>query len=50
VIDSVPQLATHYFLLMHQDMQHTPRVRAFYDFVESEIKGFREALVGQPEQ
>jgi len=50
VIDSVPELATHYFLLMHPDMQHTPRVRAFYDFVESEIKGFRKALAGQPEQ
>jgi DNA-binding transcriptional LysR family regulator len=46
VIDSVPELVTYYFLLMHQDMQHTPRVRAFCDFVESEIKGFREALVG----
>ena len=46
VIDSVPELVTHYFLLMHQDMRHTPRVRAFYDFVESEIKEFRKALVG----
>jgi DNA-binding transcriptional LysR family regulator len=50
VIDSVPELATHYFLLMHQDIQHTPRVRTFYDFVESEIKGFRGALVGEREQ
>ena len=46
VIDSVPELVTHYYLLMHPDMQHTPRVRAFYDFVESEIKLFRGALVG----
>ena len=51
VIDSVPELVTHYYLLMHPDMQHTPRVRAFYDFVESEIKLFRGALVRQfPEQ
>ena len=47
VIDRVPELMTHYFLLMHQDMRHTPRVRAFYDFVDSEIKEFRKALVGQ---
>jgi len=50
VINRVPELLTHYYLLMHPDMQHTPRIRAFYDFVESEIKGFRKALAGQPEQ
>jgi DNA-binding transcriptional LysR family regulator len=33
-------------LLMHRDMQHTPRVRAFADFVSSEIKSFRAALSG----
>jgi DNA-binding transcriptional LysR family regulator len=37
-------LVTPYYLLMHRDMQHTPRVRAFADFVASEIKSFR-ALV-----
>jgi hypothetical protein len=26
---------------MHRDMQQTPRVRAFTDFVASEIKSFR---------
>jgi DNA-binding transcriptional LysR family regulator len=46
VIEGVPELVTHYYLLMHPDMQHTLRVRAFYDFVESEIKLFRGALVG----
>lgn len=48
VIDSVPELVTRYYLLMHPDMQHTPRVRAFYDFVESEIKLFRGPLLGNP--
>ena len=33
-----------YYLLMHRDMQHTPRVRAFADFVASEIKSFRALL------
>jgi DNA-binding transcriptional LysR family regulator len=32
------------YLLMHRDMQHTPRVRAFADFVASEIKSFRALL------
>jgi DNA-binding transcriptional LysR family regulator len=45
VIDNI-DLATPYFLLMHHDMQQTPRVRAFADFVTSEIKSFR-ALVSR---
>jgi DNA-binding transcriptional LysR family regulator len=39
-------LTTPYYLLMHRDMQQTPRVRAFADFVGSEIKSFR-ALISQ---
>jgi DNA-binding transcriptional LysR family regulator len=45
VIDNIG-LATPYYLLMHRDMQQTPRVRAFADFVGSEIKSFR-ALVSR---
>ena len=37
-------LVLPYYLLIHRDMQHTPKVRAFADFVASEIKSFR-ALV-----
>jgi DNA-binding transcriptional LysR family regulator len=37
-------LVVPYYLLMHRDMQHTPRVRAFADFVSSEIKSFRALL------
>ena len=37
-------LVLPYYLLMHRDMQHTPRVRAFADFVSSEIKSFRALL------
>jgi DNA-binding transcriptional LysR family regulator len=43
VIDTTG-LVLPYYLLMHRDMQQTPRVRAFADFVASEIKFFR-ALV-----
>jgi DNA-binding transcriptional LysR family regulator len=45
VIDNI-DLVTPYYLLMHRDMQQTPRVRAFADFVASEIKSFR-ALVSR---
>ena len=43
VIDNIG-LVMPYYLLMHRDMQHTPRVRAFADFVASEIKSFRALL------
>jgi DNA-binding transcriptional LysR family regulator len=48
VIDNIPSLVTHFHLLTHRDMRRTPRVRAFFDFVVSEIKEFRAALSGHP--
>jgi DNA-binding transcriptional LysR family regulator len=39
-------LVLPFYLLLHRDMQHTPRVRAFADFVASEIKSFRAILSG----
>jgi DNA-binding transcriptional LysR family regulator len=50
VIDDVPEMSTHFYLLIHPDMQRVPRVRAFSDFVVSEIRTFRTALVGHPER
>jgi len=47
IID-IPDLVSHIYLLTHKDLQHSPRVRAFFDFVVSEIKAFREFLTGQP--
>jgi DNA-binding transcriptional LysR family regulator len=35
---------TRFYLLMHKDMRHTPRVRAFADFVASNVKDFRALL------
>jgi DNA-binding transcriptional LysR family regulator len=46
VIDEIPELVSHFYLLVHKDMRRVPRIRAFIDFVESEIKTFRAALVG----
>lgn len=45
VVDIVG-LVTPYYLLMHKDMRHRPRVRAFANFVSSEIKAFRASVSG----
>ena len=45
VVDDIG-LVLPFYLLLHRDMQHTPRVRAFADFVASEIKAFRAILCG----
>ena len=45
VIDKIG-LVMPYYLLMHRDMQHSPRLRAFADFVTSEIKSFGDLLSG----
>ena len=47
VIDDIPELLTAHYLLTHRDLQRTPRVRAFFDFVAAEIKAFRAMLSGQ---
>ena len=50
LFDSIDELRLPFYLLIHRDMQRTPRVRAFCDFVASEIKGFRELLVGRTDR
>jgi DNA-binding transcriptional LysR family regulator len=50
LFDSISELRLPFYLLIHRDMQRTPRVRAFCDFVTSEIKGFRELLVGRTDR
>jgi DNA-binding transcriptional LysR family regulator len=47
VIDHIPELVSHFYLLVHRDMQWTPRVRALFDFVVGEVKAFREVLSGE---
>ena len=39
-------LTTPYYLLMHETMRYRPRVRAFADFVASEIKAFQASIAG----
>jgi DNA-binding transcriptional LysR family regulator len=48
VINDIPELVSHFYLLVHRDMQRQRRVRAFFDFVVSEIKAFRSVLSGEP--
>jgi len=44
LFDLGPDLVTHLWMLMHPDMQRTPRVRAFFDFVMSEVKAIRSLM------
>jgi DNA-binding transcriptional LysR family regulator len=49
LLDPIPDVVTEFFLLMHEDMRRTPRVRAFFDFIVDELK-FVRALLGDDTQ
>jgi DNA-binding transcriptional LysR family regulator len=49
LIDTAPEVVSHFWLLMHRDMRRTPRVRAFFDYVVAELKTFRVLLLRQAE-
>jgi DNA-binding transcriptional LysR family regulator len=40
-------LTTSYYLLMHQDMKATPRVRSLFDFIIDELSIVQPILVGE---
>jgi DNA-binding transcriptional LysR family regulator len=48
LLGPLPGLNTRFYLLMHQNMKRTPRVRAFFDFIVDEIKEVRAILEGSP--
>ena len=50
LFDKIPDLRLPFYLLFHRDMQRTPRVRAFCDFVTAEISSFRQLLVGRTDR
>jgi DNA-binding transcriptional LysR family regulator len=50
VMEDIPELVSHHYLLTHRDLQLVPRVRAFLDFVTTEIKAFRAVLSGEGER
>ena len=41
VLDSIPEIDSKIYLVMHADLRRTPRVRAFCDFVVAEIARLR---------
>jgi DNA-binding transcriptional LysR family regulator len=43
----IPELTTPFYLLMHQDLKQTPRVRAFFDFIIDELDAIRSLLAGK---
>jgi DNA-binding transcriptional LysR family regulator len=47
VIDDIPELLMRIYLVTHPDLHRTPRVRAFFEFVATEIKVFRAVLSGK---
>jgi DNA-binding transcriptional LysR family regulator len=48
LLDPIPGVVTDFYLLMHEDMRRTPRVRAFFDFIVDELKLVRSVLGGDP--
>jgi DNA-binding transcriptional LysR family regulator len=40
----IPNLPSDIYLLIHEDMKETPRVRAFFDFIISELPAVRHVL------
>jgi DNA-binding transcriptional LysR family regulator len=43
----IPELMTAFYLLMHQDLKRTPRVRALFDFIVDELDAIRPLLAGR---
>jgi molybdate transport repressor ModE-like protein len=46
VLTSIPEIDSKLYLVMHADLQNTPRVRAFCDFVVAEFTRLRPLLRG----
>jgi DNA-binding transcriptional LysR family regulator len=50
LIDATPRVASEFWLLVHPDMRHMPRVSAFFDYVLQEVTAFRALLLRQGEE
>ena len=46
VLESIPEIDTKLYLVIHADLKHTPRVRAFCDFVIAEMARLRPLIMG----
>ncbi len=47
VLGPVPGLFSPIYLLTHPDLRHTPRIRAFFDFIIAELDNVRPVLTGE---
>jgi DNA-binding transcriptional LysR family regulator len=47
LLGPLSDLNTQFYLLMHQDMMRTPRVRALFDFIVKEVRSVRAILEGK---
>jgi len=47
MLGPIPGLTTNFYLLMHEDMKTTPRVRALFDFFVEELNTIRLILTGE---
>lgn len=47
VLGPIPGLTTNFYLLIHEDMKTTPRVRALFDFFIEELDIVRSILAGE---
>jgi molybdate transport repressor ModE-like protein len=50
VLHSIPEIDSKLYLVIHADLRHTPRVRAFCDFVVAEIARLRPLITGSANQ
>jgi DNA-binding transcriptional LysR family regulator len=46
VLETIPEIDTKLYLVIHADLKHTPRVRAFCDFVVAEMARLRPLITG----
>ena len=49
LIDPSPRVVSEFWLLVHPDLRHMPRVSAFFDYLMEEIAAFRALLLRQNE-
>jgi len=47
VLPPIREILGEFWLLTHPDLHRTPKVRAFFDFMTSEIKKYRPLLLGE---
>jgi DNA-binding transcriptional LysR family regulator len=49
LIDTTPRVTSEFWILVHPDLRHMPRVSAFFDYLLEEVASFRALLLRQDE-